>query len=71
MAKRGHKHQRAHRVRGENAGTVVYGLPLPPEQLSQLIDGRHRTRKIGGKRKEDVGKGGKRAAIARTIKEHQ
>lgn len=50
MAKRGRKYQHAKRVRSENADSIVYGLPESPEQLSQRIDGRYRTRVIPSKR---------------------
>lgn len=45
MAKK-RKHQHAHRVRSANADSVVYGLPMTPEQLAERIDGRHQTRVI-------------------------
>jgi hypothetical protein len=63
MAKRGRKYQHAKRVRSENADSIVYGLPESPEQLSQRIDGRHRTRVINSQRRPS------RADKARAIRE--
>ena len=56
MAKRGHnrKRQKAHRVRSENADSVIFGLKMSPEELTERIDGRHKTRKIAGKRQHDL-----------------
>lgn len=46
MAKKDSKYQHAHRVRSANANSVVYGLPMTPEELTEKIDGRHRTRVV-------------------------
>lgn len=71
MAKRGKKHQKRHRIVNKEAkAKIVHSLRKSPEELSQSVDGRFRTRTIQSKRRTDPIKGGRRADIERAEREH-
>ena len=67
MAKRRRKYQHAHRVRSDNADSVVYGLPEPPEVTAERVDGRYRTRVMPTGSRRDT----RREAETKAIREQQ